>query len=113
MNLDYIMQLGPTEIMVYIIKLYFINLCTYFMNFKIMNISAQKTWKEKLKVVLIIMVITLICKFVDEWLDFLYLVISMIILIATLFSIKSKKRTRTFINSNNVFFSDKLYNFFN
>ena len=90
MDWNYIMQLGPTSTIVYIMKLYFINICTYYMNFKIMNISTHKTLKNRLGIILIIMLITLICKFIDDWSNFLYLVTGIIILIGILFSINSK-----------------------
>ena len=89
---NYIMQLEPTETIVYIIRLYFIILCTYYMNFKIMNISVDKTWKEITSIALIMLIITAVCKCIRDWANFLYLVVSMIILTAGLFSIKSRNK---------------------
>ena len=42
MNLDYIMQLEETETVIYIIRLFFINLFTYFLNLKILNIKFKR-----------------------------------------------------------------------
>ena len=90
--MDYIMQLDKMEMqaVIDIIKIYFISLCSYYMNFKIMNVSRPINWKEKLEIVLIMIIITIVCKFIREWSDFLYLVISMIIFMAVLFCLKSK-----------------------
>ena len=90
--MDYIIQLNKTEMQaaIDIVKIYFICLCSYYMDFKIMNISRPRNWKEKLQTVLIMIIITIVGKFIREWSDFLYLVMSMIIFIAVLFSIKSK-----------------------
>ena len=92
MDLNYIMQLEPTETIIYIIRLYFINLCTYYMNLKIMNIRIQKRWKEILSVSIIMILITVFGKVIRDWAGFLYLVISIILLTATLFSIRSKNK---------------------
>ena len=92
MDLNYIMQLEPTETIIYIIRLYFINLCTYYMNLKIMNIRIQKRWKEILSVSIIMILITVFGKVIRDWAGFLYLVISIILMTATLFSIKSKNK---------------------
>ena len=92
MNLEYIMQLNPLEASVFIIILYFINLFTYYMDFKIMGIPLNKNWKEKFSAVLIMVLITIICNFIRDWAGFLYLVISIILLTATLFSIRSKNK---------------------
>ena len=90
--IDYVMQLGQMEILINILKLYFINLCTYYMNFKIVNIGKRINWKENLSIAIIILFITLVCRLIREWTNFLYLVVSMIILIAALFSIKTKNK---------------------
>lgn len=87
---NYIIHLGQVKEIVYMIRLYFINLCTYYMIFKIMNISIQKSWKNIVSTVSIILLITVICCLIREWSNFLYLVISMIILISILFKIKMK-----------------------
>ena len=92
MDLNYIMQLGPTELIIKFVKLYFISLYTYYMNSKITNIPRHKGLKENLNIILIVVLITFICNFIRNWSNFLYLVISMIFLIATLFSISSKNR---------------------
>ena len=90
--MDYIMQLDrmQMEVIVDIIKLYCISICTYYMNFRIMNISTENIRSQKLFVLISMILITLFCKFIKQWADFIYVIISMILLIAALFSIKSK-----------------------
>ena len=89
---DYIMQIEPTEVVVYIVRLYFINICTYYMNFKITNIEMKKTVKEKVCITMLMILISIICKFIRDWINFLYLVISIIFFISILFMFKSKSK---------------------
>ena len=90
MNLDYIMQLEETETVIYIIRLFFINLFTYFLNFKIVNKKMCNNIKEKIIIIIIEMLIVIICNIIRKWSNFLYLVISMLIFNSVLFSIRSK-----------------------
>lgn len=90
--IDYVMQLEPTETFLNILKLYFINLCTYYIDFKIVNITIQKNWKQRMSTIFILLLITIICNLVRLELNFLYFVISVILFIAILFSIKGKNR---------------------
>lgn len=92
--MDYIMQLDrmQMESIVDIIKVYCISLCTYYMNFRIMNISTEDTRRQKLFVLIIMIVITIFCKLIKGWVDFIYVIVSMILLIAVLFSMKSKSK---------------------
>ena len=86
----YIVQLDQVKEIVYIIRLYVINLFTYYINFKIMNISMPKCHKGKIGDVLIVFLITFLCKLIREWSNFLYLIVSIIILISILFAISTK-----------------------
>ena len=87
--IDYIMQLEQTETFMNIVKLYFINLYTYYMNFKIMNISTHKNYREKLGIFFIMLLVTIICDYIRVKLNFSYFIISMIFFIAIIFLIKS------------------------
>ena len=92
--MEYIMQLDKMqmEVIVDIIKLYCISICTYYMNFKLMNISRNKTIKEKFVISLIIFIISIICKVIKEYTDFIYVIISMIFLIGSIFTITTKNK---------------------
>ena len=92
--MEYLMQLHKMqmEVIVDIIKLFCISLCTYYMNFKIMNISIDKSKKKIVIISFIILLITIICKIIKEWTDFIYAMISMLFFIGILFSIKSKNK---------------------
>ena len=87
---NYIIQLDQVKDIVYIIRLYFINLCTYCMIFKIINRPIQNDWKKRISSACIVVLITFICWIIREWSNFLYLIISMILLISTLFTISTK-----------------------
>ncbi len=92
MTLDYIMQLNEIETIVSILRLYFINLFTYYMNFKIINKSVvNKKWKLPV-ILVIIFLITIWCEYIKDNFNFVYLVISIIILIGGLFLINTKNK---------------------
>ena len=90
--MEYLMKIDELETIVDTIRLYFINLCVYYMNFKIINnVIVEK--REKLpKTCLIIFFVTISCKYIKDRVDFLYCIISEIILISFLFSAKTKNR---------------------
>ena len=92
--MDYIMQLDKTqmEVIADIVKLYCISLCTYYMNFRIINISLQSNKRKKLFIVVSMIFITSICKVIKSLADFVYVIISMILLIGSLFSLESKSK---------------------
>ena len=90
MNLDYIMQLDETETIIYIIRLFFINIFTYILNLKIVNIKLKRNIIEKIIIIALGVLLAIICNIIRKWSNFLYLVISIIIFISLLFSIKSK-----------------------
>ena len=90
MNLDYIMKLDETETVIYITRLFFINLFTYFLNFKIVNKKMCDNIKQKIIIIIIEVLIVIICNIIRKWSNFLYLVISMLIFNSVLFSIRSK-----------------------
>lgn len=75
-----------------LIKLYFINSCTYYIDFRIMNIKISNNKNKKLISVLGIILITIICKFVKDWANFLYSIVSMIFLVGILFSFNSNNK---------------------
>ena len=90
MNLDYIMQLEETETVIYIIRLFFINLFTYFLNLKIVNIKVKRNLTERIIIMVLGIFIAIICNFIRKSSNFSYLVISMLIISSVLFSVKYK-----------------------
>ena len=90
MTLDYIMQLNPLETIIDIIRLYLINLCTYYINLKIVNEIIIKKKLEIPFIFLIIFLITIISKYIKDEINLLYCNIGAILLIGCLFSIRSK-----------------------
>ena len=84
------MQKEQKKVVIYIIRLYFINICTYCINFKITNIEMKKTVTEKIFIAILMILISIICKIIRDWINFLYLIISIIIFISILFMFKSK-----------------------
>ena len=92
MTLDYLMQLDKLETIVDIIRLYFINLCIYYMNFKIVNEAViMKKWKE-LIIFLIMLFITIVCKYINDSTNSLYYIVAIILLMSCLFSIRIKSK---------------------
>lgn len=90
MSLEYIMQLEETETVIYIVRLFFINILTYFLNFKIINMKISKNTSGRIVTILLIILLTVICSLIRKCTNFLYLVISIVIMISVLFSAKSK-----------------------
>ena len=88
--MDYIMQLNPLEMMVDIIRLYFINIFTYYMNFKIVNKLriGKYVWFDYL----LIFIITLGLKYLKDKFSFLYFIVSTILLIGCMFSLLTKNK---------------------
>ena len=92
MTLDYIMQLDEIETIVSILRLYLINLLTYYLNFKIINKPVlNKKWNLPI-ILFLIFLITIGCEYIKDNFNFVYLVISIIILIGGLFLIKTKNK---------------------
>ena len=90
--MDYIMQLDQMEIIVDIIRLYFINLFTYYINFKIMNNVVIGKRREIVIICLLLFLLTVCCKYIKDKINFLYCIISTIILISFLFSLKTRNK---------------------
>lgn len=88
--MDYVMDLGDIEVWADILKLCFINLCTYYMNFKMINAQCNKKRMDIVVNIAIIIFITLICKFIKDKIDYLYGIVSSLMLVGILFSRKSK-----------------------
>ena len=83
---SYIVNLENIEIWADIIKLFFICLFTYLMNFKIINIKRD----IKIHEILILLLIVIISKTIRDKVNYLYCIVSMVILISFLFTKISK-----------------------
>ena len=59
-----------------------------------MNIKISNNKNKKLISVLGIILITIICKFVKDWANFLYSIVSMIFLVGILFSFNSNNKMK-------------------
>lgn len=92
MILDYIMNLEQNKVILDIIRIYFIILCAYYMNFKIVNLLIIKRKREIPIIFSMIFVLTIVCKYIKDNFNFLYFIIGEIILIGYLFSIKTKNK---------------------
>lgn len=90
--MDFIMQKESIADITDVIKLYIINLCIYYMNFKIINIKSFNKRIEIPIILIIIFIVNIISKIIKEKFDFLYQFISIIFFIGLLFSIKTKNK---------------------
>ena len=88
--MEFIMQKESIAVITDLIKLYIINLFTYYMDFRLMNIKIEKSKREKICIILTIMLLTIISKVIKEYVEFLSSIVSMILFIGILFSINSK-----------------------
>ena len=83
------MNLGDIEIIADIVKLYFINLFTYYLNMKVTNMLI-KSIKRIIFAQTVILVITFICKLVKDSLNIFWGIIWMIFLIGIYFGLSNK-----------------------
>ena len=88
--MEYILQLDKMEIIASVIRLFFINLFTYYTSFRIMDKSLIVKKREFAIACLYIVILTAICKFEIDNLNFSYNVISIIILEGILISVQTK-----------------------
>ena len=78
------------EIIADIIKLNVINICTYYINFRIINEPFIKKMYEVPIICFAIFLVTIVCKFAKDTLNFSYSIMSSIIFIAIMLLIKTK-----------------------
>ena len=90
--MDFIMQLGEIEKEVNIIKIIYICIFTYYMNFKLINKKIEITVKDSFILILLISIIGIICVHIENTLGFLYNIIFTILLISITFSLLDKQR---------------------
>ena len=78
------------EIIIDLIRTYFISICTYYMNLKIINRNVKVQLKEIIIVLFEIIFITAISEFLKVKFSFPYMIIWIGLLISSIFSINTK-----------------------
>ena len=88
--MEFILEKDNIEVVSDIIKIFFINICTFYLNFKIVNNNICKN----LIIIpyIIIFIFSPLCKIAKDTLDFIYGIVSMIILNSFLFSLHTKRK---------------------
>ena len=90
MDWYYLEQLDKIDVIVDVIRLYFINICTYYLNFKITNKQIFNKGKYIILIAIITFLITVGLKYVKDNISFMHFIIITIILIGSAFSLKTK-----------------------
>ena len=89
--MDLIIELGMKNI-VDIIKIFYICIFTYFMNYKIINIKQDKKLVTRILPIISMIFVAIICKFIKRIIGFSYNIIFMTLLISMIFKIITKYR---------------------
>ena len=84
------MELLTEEIIVDLVRTYFISICTYYTNLKITNKKEKLKNIEKIILILVIAIITLICETIKVIYGFSYTIVCEIALIGVYFAINAK-----------------------
>ena len=90
--MEYVMQLNEMGLVATIVKFYIIILFTYYLNFKMVNAIMIKEKIEAPIIFFVLFLLTIVCKFIRDNFNFLYFIISIIILVSFLFSKMSKNK---------------------
>ena len=90
--MDIIMEIEDIKNIVDIIKIFYICIFTFYMNFKLINQKIKINLKRCVVTVILITIISLICRFIKITLGFLYNLIFMILLISIMFKIFTHHR---------------------
>ena len=92
--MEFIMGLGLADMtnIVDIIKIFYLSIFTYYVNFKLINKKTQITLKNCVKIILSMIVISVICRFIKNLLGFSYNIIFMVLLITIIFKVSIKER---------------------
>ena len=75
-----------------IIKIVYICIFTYYLDFKLINKNLETKLKNNLIIISSMIIVAVICRFIKNFLGFLYHIILMILLISLMFKIFSKNR---------------------
>ena len=90
--MNFIMEIGDIENIADIIKIFYICIFTYYMNFKLINKKLEISIKRGLITVISMIIISLICRSIKIILGFSYNIIFMTLLISVLFKLLAKQR---------------------
>ena len=92
--MEIIKELGFTNMtnIVDIIKIFYLCIFTYYINFKLINKKVKMTLKKVLIILFCMIFISVICRFIKNVLGFSYNIIFMVLLINILFKISTKER---------------------
>lgn len=85
-------EIGNIKMITDIIKIYFISLCTYYINLKLVSKKIDVRKREVVIVSLSIIISSIFCKAMKELFGFLYGVIGIAVLISILFVIMTKNK---------------------
>lgn len=85
-------EIGNIKMITDIIKIYFISLCTYYINLKLVSKKIDVRKREIVIVSLSIIISSIFCKAMKELFGFLYGVIGIVVLISILFVIMTKSK---------------------
>ena len=88
--MEFVMGLGEIENIVDIIKIIIISICTYYMNFKLINQKITMTIKDKLLNIISMITVGILCRITKSTLGYAYNMIVMILLITITFKIFAK-----------------------
>ena len=90
--MDFIMQKESILLVTDVIKSYVINLCIYYINFKIVNTQKPSKLSRISIICIMIFILTAISKFIKYTFDFSNEIISIIIFVGILFSVTTKNK---------------------
>ncbi len=92
--MEFIMGLGLTDMtnIVDIVKIFFLSMFTYYINFKLINEEMNFRVRNGLIVIICMMVIAIVCRSIKNILGFSYNLIFMVLLISVIFKMMTKQR---------------------
>lgn len=92
--MEFIMGLGLTDMtnVVDIIKIFYLCIYTYYINFKLINERLKYTFKKFLIIIVSMITVSMLCRFIKITLGFSYNIIFMVLLISIIFETFNKKR---------------------
>ena len=112
--MEFINELGLADMtnIVDIVKIFYLCIFTYYINFKLINKKMNVTLKNALIIVLSMAFVSIICRFIKNVLGFSYNIVSMFLLITIIFKISIRERftysllvTMTSLSINYIIFS--------
>ena len=90
--MDFIIEINDIENVADIIKIFYICIFTYYMNFKLTDENIKIISKKWIIIIISIMIISLVCRFAKITMGFSYNIFFMILLISVIFKVFAKQR---------------------